>query len=77
MAKHGGLLAMLEKYDLQRERDIAELEHELNEAHKKINELTSLLMSATAASDRKTLDLIMSGHFDSLRKTQDDSLKTP
>lgn len=63
-----GLLGLIQSYDERQLAYIAHLEAALVAERAKTAELTGLLMSATHANEKKTLELIMSGHYDDLRK---------
>lgn len=66
----GPLLKMIDAYDREREAYIDLLEAKLAEAREQNNRLTDLMMAATAANERKTLQLILAGHFDNLVKKE-------
>jgi hypothetical protein len=58
------LLTLIADYDRDREAYIADLERQLLEERTRYTECQTLLMRATATNERKTLDLILAGHFD-------------
>ena len=57
----------MKQYDAEREAYISKLEAEVAELRDRNGELTTLLMRSTSANEQKTLQLILSGHFDNLR----------
>ena len=62
------LMKMIAQYDRDTEAYIANLECQLAEERERSGELANLLASSLAASERKTFDLIMAGHFDKFVK---------
>jgi hypothetical protein len=61
-----GLLGLIDAYDNEQQRRIAQLEEKLEAGRVMINNLTTLLMSVTEANERKTLELILAGRYDGL-----------
>lgn len=62
------IIKLIAQYDRDTEAYIADLERQLAEERRRSGELANLLASSLAASERKTFDLIMSGHFDKFTK---------
>ena len=62
------ILKIIEQYDRERDEYIVELEEDLRKEREISNELSALLSSQVASNERKTLDLIMSGHFGGMRQ---------
>jgi hypothetical protein len=58
------IIGLINEYDRRQQACIASLEKQLEVEREKVNHLTDLLMTATAANERKQLALILTGHFD-------------
>ncbi len=68
--RNKGLLGVIERYDAEQEARIRQLEQDNEVLRRQNNELNTLLMRSTATNERKTLELIMSGHFDRFVKKE-------
>jgi len=65
------LMGLINDYDRKQSAYIAHLEEQLEIERSKNTELVNLLMTSTAANERKTLELILSGHYDQFVKKEE------
>jgi len=60
------LLGVIAEYDRKQQAYIDHLEAENEKLREQLARVTDLMMSATMANERKTLQLILGGHYDKI-----------